>query len=322
MTNRRSTDEPPDLNQCGHEPGAVSQHSILVPLDGSPAAAQIVPMVQTIARRLRGPMQLIHVAQDPLSRVMHQRVSGFPIAAVPMVDSPAETIAREARVHKCRLIALSALSESTGGERLLGHVTLDVLRRAPCSVLAVQPHVAAHYLSEHPTLSRILIPLDGAPSTAAVLARQELRGWIRTLRSRHARAGTVQASPAALDVIHVVGETTSSAGEPGTLQVPRYMDHPYYEWQGWAKEFLARFCENIDFQPVHVAVVVGDPGHEIARAARERQSDLIMLIWKGQFDEGRAAAVQTVLREAPCPILLIRQRMRPAKEAAGVNALP
>jgi len=313
MANRRRTDELATLAQCQHASDTIPEHAALVPLDGSPAAARIVPVVQTIASRLHAPVRLLaiteHAAQParPLATAgLPARVVALPFA-IPPLESPADTIIREARQHKSRLIALSAHSHALGSEHWLGHVTQEILRRAPCSVLVVRPEISERYAQDHPSLARILLPLDGAPSTAAVMAREELRGWVRALKPGRGPGTAEEANATALEVLHVVTQT-AGGGEAGTMMGPYYMDQPYHEWQSWTREFLARFCTVLDYEPLDVIVRVGDPGREIVRVAQERQSDLVMMSWKGELDGGRAAAVETVLRHAPCPVLFTRIR--------------
>jgi nucleotide-binding universal stress UspA family protein len=314
MAYRRHTDEQAVLAACQHLPGAIAEHAVLVPLDGSAEAGRIVPVAHAFARYLRVPVQLVAVAEHAPAPEQPPGVIPFPsklvagLVRLPATLLPAETIVDEARRHKSRLIALSARSQGPGQDRVLGQVTLEVLRRAPCSVLVVRPELAATYTEEHPSLTRILLPLNGAPSTAAVLAREGMRGWLRALKTARKRSGANGGEGIGFEVLHVVELTPRVVSEPGTMVVPRYMDQPYHEWDFWARQFLERFCSDLGNQAVHLLVGVGDPGTEIVRTARERDSDLIMISWKGEIGDGRGAAVETLLREAPCPILFVRIR--------------
>jgi nucleotide-binding universal stress UspA family protein len=111
-----------------------------------------------------------------------------------------------------------------------------------------------------------------------------------------------------IDVLHVVGPTILAPREPGSLSVTRYMDEPQHAVPRWTSEFLARFCSNLGRPPECMLVAVGDPGEEIIRTARERESDLIVLAWKGNMNGYRARVVRSLLRESPCPILFVRIR--------------
>lgn len=62
----------------------------------------------------------------------------------------------------------------------------------------------------------------------------------------------------------------------------------------------------IDPRKLRLVVARGDPGEEIVRHARAHAADLIVLAWRGTLAAERAAAIKAVLREAPCPIMLLR----------------
>jgi nucleotide-binding universal stress UspA family protein len=320
MTYRRSTDERAVLARCEHSPGAILDQAILVPFDGSPEAERIIPVVQAFAKRLRARVQAIYVGQqapgEGYAPVHGARAEALiPLITIPSFDPPAETIVQEAKEHRSRLIALSTGSEAAGSGRLLGHVTRDVLRLAPCPVLVMRPDLDGRYTAGQVSLARILLPLDGAPSTAAVLAREELRGWIRALKLGRGRRAAEAPNATELDILHVVTRTPAAEIEPGTIAVPRYMDQPYHEWQSWAREFLAGFSALLDYRPLDVIVKVGDPGEEIVQTALERHSDLIVLCWKGTLEGRHGAAAASVLQGAPCPVLFARIRGRTLQPA-------
>ena len=49
----------------------------------------------------------------------------------------------------------------------------------------------------------------------------------------------------------------------------------------------------------------GEPGPEIAGVAAAESADLIVLAWKGEWAGERARALKAILREAPCPIMVV-----------------
>jgi nucleotide-binding universal stress UspA family protein len=64
-------------------------------------------------------------------------------------------------------------------------------------------------------------------------------------------------------------------------------------WPAWAQEFLDR-----------LRAVGGDAGAAILDFARE--SDLIVLGWRGALEPDRARTLQRVIRDTVCPVIVFR----------------
>lgn len=81
----------------------------------------------------------------------------------------------------------------------------------------------------------------------------------------------------------------------------------------WEKE-----AERIAGRPVRSTVIPGSPADEIVRFARERGTDVVVL---GTHDRKRVARVllgsvaERAVREAPCPVLVVRRRETEPSEA-------
>jgi nucleotide-binding universal stress UspA family protein len=180
----------------------------------------------------------------------------------------------------------------------LGSVASAVVRIAPCPVVLVRPELGVHPAA----LRRIIVPEDGTPTTAAALQPAgELAG----------RSG------AELDVLHVAAAAAHQPAEPGTLTAPRYLDQPQHEWPVWTREFLQRLrhlCHCPSTVQTRLFLRTGEPGAEIVRFARERETDLIVVAWRGHLDGQRAATLRAVVRDAPCPTLVLRVASQAAAE--------
>jgi nucleotide-binding universal stress UspA family protein len=275
--------------------GATDLQPILVPLDGSPAAAALA-VARVAAKLWEAPIHLLHVAGAALSSDALLRA----VALAPgdllglvldgAVGPPAETILQIAAQRQSTLIVMSTLGGTADVDRPLGHVAEAVLRGARCPLLMVGLEAGKRFATEHRSLTRVLVPLDGTPAAAAAL---------RLIAPLLAPSG------ATLDVLHVVQPDHAAAVNAGALAVPRYLDQAQHEWQTWRREFRRCFLSALAERPASLRVGVGDPGYEVVRAARERDSDLIVLAWKGNLAPGRAETVHTVLCTAPCPVLLL-----------------
>jgi len=108
-------------------------------------------------------------------------------------------------------------------------------------------------------------------------------------------------------VLHVATPISEKPAEPGTLVAPRYLDQPHHEWTAWAQEFLDRLravggARN-DIE-IRLAVAQGEAGTAIIEFAR--QSDLIVLGWRGALEPDRALTVRRVIRDTTCPVMMLR----------------
>ncbi|HEX3246560.1 MAG TPA: universal stress protein [Chloroflexota bacterium] len=290
-----------------------SSQAILVPLDGSPAAESAIPIAREAARILGATIRLLHVAdtalehKDLLQAVMLQPESVMGAVLEGASGPPAQAIVRAASEAEIVLIVMSATGWTGDADRPLGHVAESVLRQTTSPVILVRPEVGKRFEAEHRRLKRLLLPLDGAPITAAALGPAVEIACM---------------CEAELDVLHVVGPGIRANGHPGTLSVPRYQDQPHLSAQRWTREFLRRFCNDFPKQPEHVLVRVGDPGKSIVGVARELHSDLIVIAWKAEFDGNRARTARAVLRNAPCPVLFLRVQSDVRGDAVAAGAQP
>ena len=112
---------------------------------------------------------------------------------------------------------------------------------------------------------------------------------------------------AELVVLHVATPGGERPTEPGTLVSPQYVDQPQHEWPAWAREFVERL------QVVggaksgirsRLAVARGEAGAAIVESAR--QSDLVVLAWRGALEPDRARTMRHVIRDTTCPVIVLR----------------
>ena len=270
--------------------------TVIAPLDGSVEAIAALPIARVLAELERATLHVVHVGEPILPpgellhvlRLAREQVRGLVIAQAG--GAPAAGIVRLASEWQSLLIAMCTHTNLAGAEGELGSVAERVLREAPCPVLLVRPELG----SRPRALRRIVLPHDGTPTTAAAL---------------QPAVDLVGRSGAELDVLHVAAAAASHPAEPGTLAAPQYLDQPQHEWPVWTREFLERILSLCHCPPavqVRLFLRAGEPGAEIVRFARERQSDLIVLAWRGYLDRERAGTLRIVIRDAPCPMLILR----------------
>ena len=146
-----------------------------------------------------------------------------------------------------------------------------------------------------PRITRILVPLDGTPSTAAALGPA---------------VELARAVGASLDIL-LIGHAGQLASEPGAMGPPHYVDQPQHEWAEFTHEFLDRFIGGIAHVPPEVAarlyIGTGEPAAEIHRFEETLHPDLLVLVWHGDSTGDHGGVFQRVLRAARCPTLVLRR---------------
>jgi len=277
-------------------------------VDGSASTAALILIAGAMAPLWQASLHLLHVANTPLSSealrttlgLEHTDLAGLVLDSC--LGDPAEAILRTAAEQKSHLVIMGTHGQTANPAVTLGHVAERVLREARCPVLLVGLEAARSVAAPFTSPVHVLVPLNGTSFGATALAH---------ITRPLSRVGAL------IDVLHVVSPVGTA--EAGALTLPRYMDEPYHAWQAWRQEFASRLLHPHGVQPNRIRVGVGDPGDEIVRAARQLESQLILLAWKGTLDHDHAQTLRTVLRSAPCPVLVTRTEPRSAHPAPPVG---
>ena len=271
----------------------MSEAVILVPLDGSEQALAALPVAKVLGEIERAALRIVHVGKrGPPDAALLKRLR----LAVPLLDDstvdvrtgePAAEILLAAGEMKPRLIVMCTHTAAKP-RKMLGSTATDVLRNAPCPVVLVPPgrgSIAWH-------LHHVLVPHDGTPTTSAAL---------------RPAAELAERASAELLVAHVT-DISAAPAEPGSFTTQRYVDQPQHEWPAWTSEFVKRLACICPLGHLHVRVVLahGNPAAEIVRLAKKQSTDLMVLAWRGEWEVPRAATLKDILREAPCPIMVVR----------------
>lgn len=272
---------------------------IVVPLDGSTEAKDALPVARLVARIARAAIHVVHAVdqsvteEDLLRRINLRRGETHGLVIDQLVGTAAGAIARFARETCAMLIVMTTRGKTAYQGRTVRPVAEEVIQTAACPVLLVRPEIDRK-IASLTELHRLLLPLDGAPSSAAVIGPA----------LEFAALGGAE-----VDILYVATHGPRPS-EPGTLTAPVYVDQPQYEWPSWAREFVARFGTSLGSYPLptptRLFVRRGDPATEILRFASEHDSDVIVLEWRGRMDAAHAKVVKGVVTGAPCPVMLLR----------------
>lgn len=277
--------------------------SVLVAFDGSPAAMTAMPVARMLASQLRARLDILHVV-PPGGANLHLSqwlkglgdilgVSAFSEIDVHLhVGDPAATILELASESGAVLIALTTHGRQIEPGRILGHVAEAVVAGTIRPVVLVRPEAACADLPISP-VQRLLLPLDGSPTTATAVQQAIIL------------ASFLGAS---VDVLYVADHISSTPLEAGQMGLPAYLDQPQHEWTQWNTEIVDRLCRSCaQFPPeMHTRVFLreGDIGQEIVRFAREEQYHGILLVRRSHLEPGHAQTLRTVLHDTPCPVIV------------------
>lgn len=275
---------------------------ILVPLDGSALAEEVLPLASAMARQLRGELALLRVVpplvnqylvtengtyvyEDDLKtivlrdartylRAVVQTLSERGVNAVPVLETglPAEALLDYARATKADLIAMSTHGRGGLGRLAFGSVAHRVLLEAHVPVLLHRS--GAQPRTDCPR--RILVPLDGSVLAEGVLP----------CASEMARAFDAELLLARVAEPTVAGDERAAAA---------YLDH----------------CrQRLEADGVQATTAVAKP--PVARAllelADQADIDLIAMCTHGRSGLDRwvfGSVAEWLLREAQTPILLV-----------------
>lgn len=156
-------------------------HKILVPLDGSPLSAGILPYLRWLAHGLKLPVELLYVNDPcrfgPYSPPM-QRSDYLEKVAATLTEStdvkwtveqgnPATAIISIASAEPGILVAMATHGYSGAARWLLGSVAQKVLHALPSDLLLVRPPSAND--SGQVELTTVLVPLDRSRPAEQVL---------------------------------------------------------------------------------------------------------------------------------------------------------
>ena len=294
---------------------------ILVPLDGSKTAENVLPLARSFARALQIPVELLgvidivemayQVARDRVSIVtslvndatgrfteyLEGIAQNFPTGTARctiQTGSAAEAIINSAATDKQTLIALATHGRSGLDRWLLGSVAEKVLRGGSNPTLVVRARDDKNPSWAMATLKRIVVPLDGSEMSEGILpcikelAKQlDLEVTLIRLYGGLSAAGDGFYSPHQLDAMTArLRQETVTYLESKTEEMKR---------QGLNK--------------ISFAAKEGLEPDEILAIARQTPDTMIAMCTHGRSGVQRWAlgsVTETVVRHSDNPVLVVR----------------
>ena len=256
--------------------------TLLIAVSDARADRELVAAARSLAKAAGWDARALHVREPGVPEPGSAEFEGLEFTSID--GDPVAAITSLAAGEAVDALAFGLRSSAgPAGEPGLGHVAEALLDGAVAPVLLVRPG-----MRPLTTLRRIIVPLEGSPSTSAAMTAAD---------------DALCARGREIVMLHVAtGETPT---ETGSLPAPRIVDQEHYEWSAWQEEFTMRFSQCPEGGRHRVAVRVGDPARIIAEEARSGDAELIVLSWSGSFESGHGAVVRELLGTAPCPLLIV-----------------
>jgi len=290
---------------------AVCRRSVLVALHRSCPLEGALGMGRLIAGALQAPLHGVVLAREPVEVADVPEHLGLPAEALRglvldvAVGEPREALAAALAGHAASFVVVgSAIEDARAGRLGLGDLAERALSVAGCGVVLVGAGGPA------PRLRRMLLPLDGTPSTAAALTPVGQLARCIDAELDIVLVGEAHPHVAGLERLYAA-QPAPPAPEHGAMRAPLYVDQPHHEWQAFSQEFLERFVSTFGRCPAEVRAQfhlgAGEPASEILRIAAELASELLVLVWHGDLSERHGSVFREVVRNAPCPVLVLRR---------------
>lgn len=269
--------------------------NVLVALDGSPAAATAIPLARIVASQLDAGIEGLHIIAPETEAAQQEVLEQAPDLHVRRrVGDPVVELLRAADDPATALLVLAMHGRAIISPGRLGRVAETVIANSVAPLLLVPPAVADPAATR--SLRRLLLPLDGTPTTACGL---------------HDVATLIAQLGASVDVL-MVADPGAHAMERGSVAPPIYVDQPQHEWPQWADEMYERLCVHCAglgaATPTQIFMAHGATGDAITDFAIEHRHDAIVLVRRSNLEPGRADVLRNVIAHAPCPILLVGAR--------------
>lgn len=287
---------------CAKPAEAPPLRRILVPLDGSALADRILVPLQPILASQDARVTLLRVvprdgppealppgeeAPDAHLDRVREDLSAEGVdarCAIRRGDAAAE-ILRFADHHEPSLVAMSTHGRTGVSRFLRGSVAERILRGSRHPILLANPIcLYRRHDSKTAPFPRILLPLDASEASAKILPLAE--AFARAYRSEVVLVHALPIHPVPSEFPHVATEAEGEA----------ILD-PF-------REYFAR--RGI---PARVRIEFDDAASAVLDAASAEKADLVAMTTHGRSGVSRwvfGSVAEKVVRDAPCPILVLR----------------
>jgi nucleotide-binding universal stress UspA family protein len=288
---------------------------VLIPLDGTPESADVLPVASALARAVGARVRLLRVmpehgphhadapnatqeATDYLERVGAplRKNAGLDVSSVVRQGEPAAQIVEEILAARVDLVAMATHGRSGLQRAMLGSVAERTLERSPVPVLVQRP--GGKRVTEIRTL---LVPVDGSPGGALALGSA-----VALARAAHARIVLLQV---AVPLAFVIARSGVGATMGPVYYDPAWDEEMLASARGYVTGLAARLQQN-GIQAEGRVVEGQDVLMTISETTNQVDPDLIVMSTHALAGAARAvlgSVADGVVRTAGHPVLLVRQ---------------
>lgn len=267
---------------------------ILVPLDGSRLAEEILPYVRIMADALQASLHLlrVHDEEGPARAYLEQvgsglRAAGHAVHAMVGTGDAAAQILEEGFRQPATLIAMATHGRSGLTRWAVGSVTDKVLRATASPLLIIKPRTDDRSPPATLAFRSMIVPLDGSREAEAIL---ELVVGLRA-----------SLKPDTL-LVRVIPES----GRRGSLEQPS--EEGPSEANAYLEQVRGRLSRP-GGPAVTIHVLRGRPADAIAELAQETPDVLIAMTTHGRTGVSRwvlGSVADRVVRTAGVPVLVVQ----------------
>jgi len=297
---------------------------VLVPLDGSKTAENVLPLARSFARSLQVPVELLgivdiaemvrHVTADQTSMVhtlvddatrrfgdyLASVAKNFPVGQVQCTvqrGDAAAAIIEAAAAENQTLIAMATHGRSGLDRFLLGSVAEKVIRGASNPTLVVRAKKEKSPSWDRATLKRLVVPLDGSELSERILPHVDALAKYLDLE---------------VTLLGVYGGPLAAAGTGDGFYNTGQIDAFIAGLRAETVTYLAIKTEELKWKGLNKLSFEAKEGlaaDEIIAMAREIPGTLIAMCTHGRSGVQRwmlGSVTETVVRHSDAPVLIVR----------------
>ena len=303
---------------------------ILVPLDGSKLAEQVLPYVRLLAGAYKIPIGLLNVFEpvppgfaDPGHGLFESQITGsfhdqaidylggvvttlkdtgVTISCAAHEGNPADQIINEAQKTPNTLIAMVTHGRSGVGRWVLGSVTDKVLHATSDPLLitrAREEDTASSVVS----LKNIVVPLDGSPLAEQVLPHVE-----PLAKALGLNVVLVRVSPSSQEYYRYMDQ--QMVVTVNTSRIEEYAKEADNEATGYLLQVKERLTQG-GVSSVDQRLVHGNPANAILDTLEDIPDSLVALTTHGRSGVGRwvlGSITDRLVRHSGHPVLVVRSK--------------
>jgi nucleotide-binding universal stress UspA family protein len=281
---------------------------VIIPLDGSEQAEDIIPYIEKLACTFNSNIDLlvvsanrdntsVHLLQRYLADILDKLTGkSLKTSSIFLPGNPGEEIINYTGKNTDALLVLASYGGSGAGHWLLGDLTSRLITRTNTPILLVPGKQHPVHVKE-PEFFRIVVPLDGSPRGATAMP--------------YAKA-MARKSGSQLFLVDVV---TSVYKTYGAVKYAADFEKQLSETlRKEAQEYFNTITPELEKEGISFRsdIISGSPADSILRYAEENNADLITISthgWSGVKRFIMGSVTQQIIHSSNIPVLVIRAKI-------------